>query len=205
MSYTPRIAIQSIIALQDRLPESDKAGSYVAVSNIRINKIIDDATYIDQLIEKPDPMLSRLAIDKHVLDARKALRDFTLAAQTELDATYTRELDAITKASTEASGLIVDEFAAEYRTLYRPLGVDGQARFLQDALDSGNAAQAAAILNVAPALAGSKSQDVVDSYRAQFLQKTSSPGKVKALEQAKEITDGILAVAGNIGGGARSE
>jgi hypothetical protein len=203
--YTPRVAIQSITALQSRLPESDKAGSYVAVANIRINKILAEATAIDQLIQTEDPMVSRMARDVEALRLRSNLREFVEGAQTDLDSIFTKELAAIVDASTQASGLVVDEHQQEYRTIYRPLSAEGQARFLQDALDSGNLSAAAAITEVAQALAGSKNQSVVDSYREQFLAKTSSPGKVQALNKAKKITDNILAVGANISGGARSE
>jgi hypothetical protein len=205
MSYNPRVAIQSITNLRDRLPESDRSGSYTEIANVRTNKILAEATAIDQLIESNNPMVSRMARDVEVLRLRSNLREFVEGAQAELDGLFTREMDAIVNASTQASGLIPDSNAQEYRSVYRALSAEGQAKFLQDALASGNLSAAAAITEAPHALAGSKNQSIVDSYREQALAKTSSPGKVKALNQAKEITAGILGVASNIGAGARSE
>jgi hypothetical protein len=191
IKYVPSIKLQAISSLLSRVPTGGKLNDLI---HERINILTNLGEAIDELINNPDPMKSRLAIDGEILRLKHVLR---MATQ-DLGKTLTDALDAekerLDGVSADNAGLTQDEYAAETRTAVRSMDASQRLQFLNEAIKNNDGATVAAVTE-APAHLSGITPHIIDELKRSFLANFAPLGKQKALTEIHEAVTAILRVS----------
>ena len=167
MSHVQNLTV--LRALSARFPADTSISDKVKASLARIEK---EASNLLEIMTKPDPEKSAMAIDRIINDEKGRLRDLIAKSRNEVN-----PLIAGWRASADAervkkANLVPDAFAGEIRAVFRGMAWPAQLQFMATATDRLDGAAVAAVLN-APLVLSGLTQDQAEQFREAYLNRTS--------------------------------
>lgn len=156
-------------ALSARFPADTSISDKVKAALTRIEK---EASGLLEIMQKPDPEKSSMAIDRIINDEKGRLRDLIAKSRNEVNpliAGWRAEQDA---ARVRKANLKPNEYASETRLVFRGLEYAQKLQFMQNIANENDGAMAASLLDAPAALTG-LSRDQAEQFRESFLDKTS--------------------------------
>jgi hypothetical protein len=185
--------LRAFRAVVERVP----TGGQTATEIRSLLTVLDEhVATIVELKTNPDPMLSQLAIDKRLSDARTKLRDTAATARARsgvLTGEYRSNLHANQK---QTARLVPNEYSREIRDVFRALDLAGKNKLMAQAIESGDASTIAAITEVPYALTG-LSSEMHAGYRDAYLDAVC-PIDFNFIDELENVTATALKTADEI-------
>lgn len=167
MSHVQNLTV--LRALSGRFPADTSISDKVKAVLTRIEK---EASNLLEIMTKPDPEKSAMAIDRIINDEKGRLRDLIAKSRNEVN-----PLIAGWRASADAervrkANLVPDAFAGEIRAVFRGMSWPAQLAFMATATDRLDGAVVAAVLN-APLVLSGLTPEQLEQFREAYLNRTS--------------------------------
>ena len=158
-----------------------------------IGRIEKEATGLFELVSKPDPMKSAVAIDLLINQEKAKLRDVVAQSRVQLtnivaDSRHGREFERMQKAD-----LRPDDFASEIRTAFRSLDATSKLQFMTDAIKARDRATVAAIVMAPPLLSGLPAEQIAN-YRESYLD-AIGPNQKNEADEMQDLVDAVCNTA----------
>lgn len=200
MSYMNNLL--AIRALVGRVPDVGAISDKVKAG---LNAIEREAAGIVELIEHPDEMKSSTAIALLVNAEKATLRALITKTRGELLPAVEAWRTSQNAARLAKANLTPDEFAQELRNVFRQMDDAGRAVYMRDAIEAGDGAKAAAILNAPLELTG-LTADELGRYRDRFLSRVAkgpdadADGMIACIETTLQCADAMAVPAASTAG-----
>lgn len=163
----------------------------------KFNAIIKQSEFIDKLTTEQDPMLSKLAHDMRLTNAKDDLRKLKNEAEKDFQDHLKCERTTLSELRSKKANLTPDEYAPEIRAIFRSLSDVDKTTFLNNALDGKDRTTLAAIFSVPHVLSGLP-KEKFDDYSDMALHKMAPYPGNGHLAYAEDISKGVISCAEQI-------
>jgi hypothetical protein len=189
---SPKFA--SIKHLISRIPEDGQLGTELRELMQRIEK---DAFVVTELREHPDHMKTALAISQDIATAQDKLKVTVDTVRDLLRSSIIQFRESVKAEQLKSANLVLNEYAAEIRSIYRSLDDAGKEKVLADAFTQHDGATVAALIGV-PAVLTGMNPDRVALLRQQFLDLVAPAKNVDFINKFSDTSEEILRIASEI-------